>query len=253
MTADRTFGIEVASDLNPQATLVVGVSQIGMSGITAADYLVRHLDTERIGHSAPAELPAIAPFEMGEPRHHTRLYNVIDSELSILVGELFIPVWAARAFTDALVDWCSAEGVEEIALLHGVPFPHGPEEHAVFHVSTPAYREARLSDSDIQPLGGGLLDGVAGEIVTRSLDASSPPVGVYVTPVHPPGPDIEATLRLLDALQRVYDFEVDEAELREISAQMRRYYDELANSMQAIGDADAPMARRDFPEDRMYM
>jgi hypothetical protein len=31
--------------------------------------------------------------------------------------------------------------------------------------STPSYRERRLDDTNIQPLGGGFLDGVVGEIV----------------------------------------------------------------------------------------
>lgn len=253
MATERTFGIQVDSSFNPQATLVVGLSQPGMAGITAADYLVRHLDTEVIGHISPADLPAIAPFEGGEPRHHTRLFNVIDSELTVLVGELFIPVWAAHSFTNSLLEWCGAEGVEEIALLHGVPFRHGPEEHAVFHVATPEYREHRLASTDIGPLAGGFLDGVAGELATRSLDAASPPVGVFVTPVHPPGPDLDASLLLLNALQRVYGFSIDEAELRRISEEMKRYYAELADSMQTIGETDAPIGTRDYPEDRMYM
>ena len=253
MAPNATFGIEVDSTHNPHATLVVGLSQLGMAGITAADYLVRHLDTEVIGHIAPADLPAIAPFEQGEPRHHTRLFNVIDSELSVLVGELFIPVWAAESFTNALLEWCREESVEELVILHGVPFRHGPEEHDVFHVATPAYRHRRLEESDVEPLAGGFLDGVAGELVTRSLEAASPPVGVFVTPVHPPGPDLDASILLLDAVKRVYGFSIDEAELRRSSEELKRYYAELADSMQTIGEADAPIGTRDYPEDRMYM
>lgn len=241
------------SDLTPGTTLVVGVSQPGMAGITAADYLVRHLDTERIGHIAPEALPAIAPFEEGEPRHHTRLYNVIDSELTVLVGELFIPVWAARPFADALFEWGADEGLEEVAVLHGVPFPHGPDEHTTFHVSTPEYRERRLEAADVEPLKGGFLDGVAGEIVTRSLSGEAPPVGVYITPSHPPGPDVDAALLLLDAVQDVYGFAIDMEELRAVAEDVRRYYAGLAEGMAAMESADAPTSRRDYPEDRMYM
>ncbi len=85
------------------------------------------------------------------------------------------------------MEWAASGTVEEVAFLHGVPFPHGPEEHTVFHVSTPAIRDNRLQHSELESLGGGFLDGVVGELVTRSLDDESPPVGVFITPIHPPG------------------------------------------------------------------
>lgn len=253
MAPDGSFEIEVESDRTPGTTLLIGLTQLGMAGITAADYVVRHVDTRQIGHIAPEELPAIAPFEQGEPRHHTRLYNTAEFDLTVLVGDLFIPVPAARSFTHSILEWCQAHGIEEIAILHGVPFPHGPDEHAVFTVSTTEYRERRLDQTDLQPLAGGFLDGVVGEIVTRSLDADSPPVGVYITPTHPPGPDVEAAILLLDAIQGVYGFSVDQEELRQLGEEMKQYYASLAERMQTLGEAEAALPGREYPEDRMYM
>lgn len=253
MKTDTAFNITPPPEHQLGDTLLVGLSHLGMAGLTAVDYLIRQLDSEQIGHISPTDLPAIAPFQNGEPRHHTRLYSIPNSNLSVLVGELFIPIWAARSFTDALVDWTASSTIEEIAILHGVPFPHGPEEHTVFHVSTPSYRDHRLGQTDIKPLSGGFLDGVAGEIVTRSLDTESPPVGVFITPAHPPGPDIDASLLLLEAIQEIYGFSVDEAELRQASEELKQYYTELTDHMQSLGEAEQPLASRDFPEDRMYM
>lgn len=234
-------------------TLVVGQSHLGMAGVTAVDYLVRHLDSSQIGHVAPAELPGIAPFEDGVPRHHSRIYDLEAYDLSVLVGELFIPIGGARAFTDALVSWAESAGVSEIVVLHGVPFPHGPEEHEVFHVSTPEYRETHLADVSIEPLKGGFLDGVVGELVSRSLDADAPETGVFITPTHPPGPDIEAALKLLDAVETLYDLDVDETELRELGEELKQYYEQLNERMQALAEGEQPIGSHDYPEDRMYM
>lgn len=253
MAQDPTFEVQVPSDTPSGKTLVVGLSHLGMAGVTAADYLIEHVDSELIGHVLPHDFPAITPFENGEPRHHTRLYNLVDTDLTVLIGELFVPVWAAHPFTDALMDWVSSANVEELAVLHGVPFPHGPDEHSVFYVSTPAYREHRLADTQIKPLAGGFLDGVVGEIVTQGLDGRSPETGVYLTPTHPPGPDIDASLLLLDTIQEIYEFTVDEEELRERSEELKQYYEELAKRMQSLGDGDQSLASRDYPEDRMYM
>lgn len=254
MTSDIAFEIETASaDSEPGDTLLLGVSNIGMAGLTAVDHLVRHFDSDPIGHLSPENVPAIAPFENGEPRHHTRLYTVPAANLTVLVGELFIPVQAASAFTDALLDWTATRDIEEIAVLHGVPFPHGPDEHTVFHVATADYRDVRLGEGTSQPLAGGVLDGITGELVTRGLEEAAPPVGVFVTPTHPPGPDIDAALLLLETLQTVYEFTVPEDELKQRAEELKQYYTELAERMQALGDMNQSLGSRDFPEDRMYM
>lgn len=251
--ATESFDIAVSPDVDPGQTLVVGLSHLGLGAVTAADYLVRHQASEEIGHVAPEDLPAITPFENGQPRHHTRLYNLTEFDLTVLVGELFVPVWAARPFTDALVEWVTANQVREIAVLHGVPFPHGPDEHDTFYVASDPYREEHLEGTEIQPLKGGFLDGVAGELVTRSLEADAPPVGVIATPTHPPGPDVEAALQFLDVIETIYGVSVDRAELTQLSEEIKQHYATLADRMATIEDSDQSWGSRDRPEDRMYM
>ncbi|MFO7926424.1 MAG: proteasome assembly chaperone family protein [Halobacteriota archaeon] len=248
-----SFEIAVPGDISPGQTLLIGPANLGMAGVTAADYLVRHLDSEKIGHITPEELPAITPFEDGKPRHHTRLYNLTNFDLTVVVGELFVPVWAARPFTEALIEWVSTNRIEEIVLLHGVPFPHGPEEHAVFYVASEPYRETRLAETDLQPLRGGFLDGVAGELISKSVDGEIPPVGVYVTPTHPPGPDIDAAFKFFDAIESVYGVEVDRAELEQRSEELKRYYSNLAERMATLEEENQRSRNREYPEDRTYM
>lgn len=252
--ATRTpFSVHASADAGSGTTLVVGQSHLGMAGVTAADYLVRHLESTQFGHVAPAELPSIAPFEQGVPRHHSRLYSIDGTDLLVLVGELFVPVGAARAYVDSLLEWAGERGVDEIAVLHGVPFPHGPAEHEVFHVATPGYRDRRLPGDRFRPLSGGVLDGVAGELTTRSLDDAAPDTGVFVTPTHPPGPDVDAALKLLGAVEGLYGVDVDETELQALSEQLKRYYEQLADRMASMAESETPLPSHDYPEDRMYM
>lgn len=245
----EAFDVTVPSDVDPGQTLLVGLTTPGMAGITAVDYLVQNRPTEVIGNVSPEGLPAITPFEDGEPRHHTRLYNLTDVDATVLVGELFVPVPAARAFAEALAEWIETNRIEEVALLHGVPFPHGPDEHATFYVATEPYRETRLEGTDLQPLKGGFLDGVAGELVSAGMDGTIPPTGVYVTPTHPPGPDIDAAVRFLDSIERAYGVDVDRDELERRSEEIKQYYAGLADRMAAF-EAEAT---QEYPEDRMFM
>ncbi|MBP1954498.1 uncharacterized protein J2752_001410 [Halarchaeum rubridurum] len=250
--SQSSFDVTTESGRETGTTLVVGQTHPGLAGVTAADYLVRHLDATRAGRVSTDALPAIAPFEAGVPRHHSRLYTLDDAPLSVLVGELFVPVGAARSYADALLSWAETEGIDEIAVLHGVPFAHGPDEHAVFHVATEAYRERRLPDDVFHPLANGFLDGVAGELVTRGLDGDAPDVGVYVTPTHPPGPDVDASLRLLTALETVHDFDVDESELEALNEQLREYYGKLAERVASAAEGEEGLGGYDT-QDGMYM
>lgn len=253
MAPETSFEVDVSPEIDPGQALLVGLATPGMASVTAADYVVRHLDSTEIGHVSPDTLPAITPVQGGEPRHHTRLYNLDDVDLTVLVGELFVPIWAARSFAETLFEWISTQRIEEITVMHAVPFPHGPEEHVVFYAATDAYREQRIEGTDIRPLGGGFLDGVPGELTGRSIGGDAPPVGTFVTPAHPPGPDVDAALLLLDAIETVYDVPVDLTELEDLSDTIRQHYATLGERMETLRDTRDSLADREFYEDRMFM
>jgi len=253
MSAEPGFEVETTADADLGETLFVSLSGVGLAGLSALDYLVRQLELEQIGHVSTHGLPDIAPFEDGRPRHPMRLYSGDDIDATVLVSELFVPTWTADSFAEALRTWVAGTDIDEMVVLNGVPFPHGPDEHAVFYVANSAYRDRHLGNAEIRPLKGGVFDGVVGELTVWSLAADAPPVGVFVTPTHPPGPDLDAALLFLDALQGVYDFELDEAELRRTAEDLKRHYQELADRLQAMQESDGGLMGRDAPDDRMYM
>ena len=240
----RTASFEITSD-EPQETLLAGFSQFGLAGLTAVDYLVDQFDFEEVGHVTTEQLPAITPFEDGKPRHHTRLFSHADYELTVLVGELFVPVPAADPFTDSILSWAANNGVQEVAVLHGVTIPHAPEEHQVFYVATDDYREHRLADVEISAMGRGFLDGINAELVGRGME-SSLRTAVFLTPVHAQAPDVEAAIRLLGAVESAYDIDIPTEPLEEFAAEIQQYYEELANRLEQRSEFETP-------EDRMYM
>ncbi|NEU58983.1 proteasome assembly chaperone family protein [Halorussus sp. MSC15.2] len=230
---------------NPQDTVIAGFSHFGLAGLTAANYLVDHLEFEQVGHISADQLPAITPFENGHPRHHTRVFSHEQAGLSVLVGELFVPLWAAQPFSEAVLEWTETEGVDEVAVLQGVTMPHAPDDHQVFYVATDDYREHRLADADVPPMGQGFLDGMNAELVARGME-SDLRTAVYVTPVHEQAPDVEAAIRLLNAVGRVYDLEIDTGPLEEFAAEIRGYYEELAERLSERTETEGT-------ENRMYM
>ncbi len=253
MPGEPAFEMVLEGDLD--GALVVGMAELGVGELTTVDYCATNMESTPIGHVRSRNLPDLTPFSDGVPRQPMRLYSLDGTGVSVLVSEVFLPVWVAEPLADALIETATDQGVEEITVLNGSQFPHRESEHAVYHVATDEYRDRHFGgeDPELPPMAGGFFDGVISELLVRGLEGEAPSVGVLVTPTHPPGPDLDAALRFLDALETIYGLEVDETELRERAAETKRYYEELAQRMQALREEETPYLGRDFPEDRMYM
>jgi uncharacterized protein len=225
-------------------TLIAGFAGVGLAGLTTANHLVDQLDLNEIGHITTSTLPAITPFEDGTPRHHSRLFSRDDLDVVVLVNELFVPLWGADPFADAVVEWTETAAVDEITVLAGIPYPHGPDDHSVFYVATEEYQDKRLHETDISAMGQGFLDGVNARLIARGMD-SALRTGVFVTPVHPQAPDVDAAIRLLEAVNTTYGLEIDAEPLEQFATEIQQYYAQLAERLRGQ-DVEQP-------DDRMYM
>lgn len=246
MAATPSFETHIDPDADLGDELLVGFASPAMASLIGVDHVVTDRETEKIGHMTVTGLPTITPFTEGVPRHPIRLYSNTSGP-TLVVCELFVPLEIGDYFGSALADLAADHGIDEMTLLYGIPYPHGPEEHAVFSVATGTYPHGGLDEAGVEPLAGGFLDGAPARLLQAGLDPDGPAVGVLVTPAHPPGPDFDAALRLLDAVGHHYDITVDTVQLEEQSEEIQRYYEELAARIEAEAD------ERDFPEDRMYM
>jgi uncharacterized protein len=247
MTANPSTrpSFQITHETTPSERLVAGFSSFGLAGLTAVDFLVDQLELEETGYISAEALPSITPFRNGTPRHHTRLFSRPDLNLTLLVNELFVPPWAVDPFAKAVLEWTDTNTVQEITILSGSPLPHGPQEHQVFYVATKDYQSEQLASTDIPAMGTGFLDGVNASLIGRGMDTDLR-VGVFVTPVHPRVPDVEAALRLLVAVEQLYSLDIDTTALEQFAGEIEQYYRDLEERLQA---ADQP----DMYEDRMYM
>ncbi|WP_277553108.1 proteasome assembly chaperone family protein [Halobaculum limi] len=244
----------VTTNVDPSSTVIAGFSQFGLAGLTAVDYLVNQLDLEATGYIRAEGLPTITPFANGEPRYPTRLFSRPDLDVTVLVGELFVPNSLAEPFSRSVLEWTETAGVQEVTVLSGVPFAHGPDEHRAFYVASEDYRHRhadRLDTTDadgaavLPPMGTGFLDGTNGALMTRAME-SSLGVGVFLTPVHARVPDAEASVRLVDAVEHVYGLGVDTDPLEAFAEEVGEYYRTLADRLEEE-------AEEEQPADRMYM
>lgn len=244
-TPHREPTVSVHEDRSLSGPVVAGLSEFGLAGLTTVDYLTKQLALDVVGHVSTDGLPSITPFAEGVPRHPTRLHGGEDVPITTLVGEQFVPAWATETVGASLLEWIDGSGVDELCFLRGVPLEHGPEAHQTYWIASQDFRERRLEDADLQPMGSGFLDGVPATLLERGMDTDLA-VGVLVTPVHQQTPDPEAALRLLEAVGDIYGVDVDERPLEAFAEEVRSYYGDLAERLEEAEE-------RDRPEDRMYM
>lgn len=231
-------------DATPGDGLITGFSSFGLAGLTAVDYLIDNLDLVETGHIQIEGLPSITPFAKGRPRHPIRLYSADSVDVTVLVAEQFVPPASGELLSRSILDWTEGAGVSEIAVLSGVPIPHGPDAHKTFYIATDDYREARLTDESVPPMEAGFLDGTAASLLEQGME-SPLGVGVFITPVHAQAPDVEAAVRLVDTVDDTYDLGVDSEPLASFAAEIRKHYEGLAERMEE--------AEPEGAYDRMYM
>ncbi|WP_123621814.1 proteasome assembly chaperone family protein [Halorubrum sp. CSM-61] len=234
----------VTHESAPSDVLVAGFASFGLAELTAVDYLIKNLELEQTGFVRAEGLPSITPFEKGRPRHPLRLYSDDDLDVTVLVAEQFVPPVLGERLAAAVLDWTESAGVSEIAVLSGVPIPHGPDAHRTFYVATDDYRERRLDDDRVPPMESGFLDGTNASLLERGID-SPLGVGVFITPVHAQAPDADAAVRLVDTIDETYDLGVDSGPLASFAADVRRHYEDLAERIEE--------REPDGTYDRMYM
>jgi uncharacterized protein len=217
----RGLTFNVSSDSASSESLIAGFSSFGLAGLTAVDYLVDQLDLVETGHVTAEGLPTITPFEEGVPHHPTRLFSREDLDVTVLVGELFVPAFAGEALSRAILEWTEREDVRDIAVVSGIPMPHTEGEHQTYYVATQDYTQRRLTETEIAPMSRGFLDGAHAALVERGI-GSSLGVGVYLTPVHQQAPDVEAAIRLVESVSDVYDLGVNSGPLRTLAEEIQQ-------------------------------
>ncbi len=246
MTPEQTTVSEFTIDHKDLSygPVITGFARFGLAGLTAVDYLVDQLELEPVGYITSSEMPSITPVNAGRPRHPTRILTAPDADISVLMGELFVPPQMTGEFGRAILEWTEQGHVEELLSLAGVVMPQSPDDQIAW-IATDGY--TRLETASYPPVQDGFLDGILGALVEAGL-SSEIAVGVLTTPVRPRVPDADAALALVEAVDDLYTLGIDSDPLRSFAQDIQAYYEELTEHLRRAGDSE-----RQIPDDRMFM
>ncbi len=219
--------------------LICGFPSAGVVGTIAANTIIEQSEMEEIAHVRSKYMPSAAVFMDGRLRHPFRVYASKDKKLLLVTTELPVAEQGMYQVSSALLDWAAELGVKETVVLDGIPVQGMPSERKVLY----AAEEEKIADleeqEEMEILQKGIITGIAGSILSETLCRDM--VGfALLTPALTMIPDPEGAVKLLQALTKLYDVEVDVSELQESADKIREKMRDMAKQVDGMRQGQQP-------------
>ena len=184
--------------------IIEGFPGFGLVGTIATEYLLNHLETEKIGKISNDESPAMVAIhdsKVVEPLgiFYNKKYNLVILHAITAVAGL---EWKLADQLNKLAKMLKAK---EIISIEGVGSKTASTDSRVFYHSSTAAGRKKLESAGTKPLKEGIILGVTGALL---LKAAAPLTCIFAE-TFSELPDSNAAARSLDALDKYLGLEVD--------------------------------------------
>lgn len=184
-------------------TIVEGFPGFGLIGTIAIEFLLEHLQTEKIGTIEMEEVPAMIAIHQNkviEPIsiHFSRKYNVV------LIHAINIGKNLAWKLSEVIAELAKTLTAKEIISLEGVGSPN-PGSRIFFYATQDGAASKKLS-TIANPLSEGIIVGVTGALLTKDVGV---PVIALFAEAKSGMPDSKAAAEIIKALDAYTGMEID--------------------------------------------
>lgn len=223
--------MEIVLDKKPKSPVVIsGFPGVGMVGAIAAEFLIQHLNTEKIGKIILDKSPALVAIHEGklvEPFsiYYSRKYNIV-----VVHSILAVPgtEWQAAA---ALLSICKTLKAKELVSIEGVASGSSGEESPqpsksrILYYTNSALKEKALGRQKIEKLKEGIIMGPTSAVLIR---VEKLPVTCFFAETNTTMPDSSAAAQVIRALDGYLGLKVDYKPLLQLAA---KFEEKLRNIM----------------------
>ncbi len=184
-------------------TIIEGFPGFGLIGTIAIEFLMEHLETEKIGTIEMEEVPAMIAIHQNkviEPvsLHYNKKYNIV------LIHAINIGKHQAWKLSELVEEMAEEMSAKEIISLEGVGSPN-PGGKIFFYSSRNGAISQKLS-SVASPLSEGIIVGVTGALLAKELKI--PMIALFAEAASEL-PDSKAAAGIIKALDAYVGLEVD--------------------------------------------
>ena len=207
---------EIAKNGLKNPTIFAGFVGAGLVGTIAIDHMINELDMKEVGFLRSKHLPPSTVFMQGRLRHPFRIYSNRDGSICAIICEIIISKEGIYNIAMAILDWAEKKGSTEIIVLDGVADKkHDGETFFAAEVDLCRIME----ENDIKMIPQGFITGISGGILNECLIRKIRGVTLLVK-ADEMTPDPVAAATIIEAVNRLYETEIDTSNLKKQKKQL---------------------------------
>tara|TARA_B100001540_G_scaffold310046_1_gene327231 strand:- start:517 stop:1242 length:726 start_codon:yes stop_codon:yes gene_type:complete len=228
---------EVGKNKLKNPTIFVGFVGAGLVGTIAIDHMINELNMKEVGFLRSKHLPPSTVFMQGRLRHPFRIYSNNDGSVCAIICEIIISKDGIYNIAMAILEWAEKKGSNEIIVLDGVADSKHDGE-AFFAAEVDMCRI--MEENDIKMIPQGFITGISGGILNECLIRKIRGVTLLVK-ADESTPDPVAAATIIEAVNRLYETEIDTTNLKKQKQQLGVELRELSDKYSEHKKIDSNM------------
>lgn len=185
--------------------IIEGFPGFGLVGTIAAEFLINHLKTERIGRVWFEELPPMVAIHEGKAVDPIGIFYNKEHNIVIIYG-ITMGIGIEGKISNAVLEIARQLQAKEIISIEGIGSTAPSGETKAFHYTSDLQRNKRLIATGSLPLKEGIIVGVTGMLI---LNAKDIPMTAIFAEAHSRLPDSKAAAKTIEILDKYLNLKVD--------------------------------------------
>lgn len=212
--------------------VICGFVGPGLAGLTAAGYIIDHLDLHETAHVMSRYIPPCVIFIGGRIRNPFRIYRDKSGKIAVVICEVPVLPSGLYDISSVLLQWLQQFNPAQIVVLDGIPIDSLPENRPTLYVAEEKSR-SKLESLGFQPAEAALITGTSGSILSECL-ARNVSCMSLLSPVSITLMDPGAPLTLVKALNSFYALNITTKELEEDVEMVHEELSEITKQYQQL-------------------
>ena len=243
----ESVDIVEAKPIPSEATMIIGLPDVGLVGLIATSYLISELKLEEIAYMDSDLLPPVVVLHEGLPHTPLRFYG--NKNLIAVISELAVPAPAIYTIIREIVDWGQVKKVNRILSIGGIPIEdrQSIKDPEVFAAASTQELLDTLVKSGLKILKEGYIVGAQALSMRYCINKKVSSIAILAQSFYN-YPDPQAAAIALQDLSKISDIKVDVSKLLERGEEirlkardiMKRTQQEM-NRMQKSQEYDLPL------------
>lgn len=232
---DHVHEVRKASYQNP--IIFAGFVGPGLAGPLAVGYIIQKLKMQEVGFLRSKYLPPSTVFIQGRLRHPFRFYANKKRTICAVICEVTLRMDGLNWIASTVLDWAEKKGSKEFVILDGVA--NQQHDNQVFCAAEEDLCRI-MQDKGINMISQGFITGISGSILNECIIRKIRAIALLVRASHQ-NPDPLAASSLVDALNKIYDLNIDTEDLKKESKKIGIEFKELSEKYRKHRQVDSGM------------